>query len=71
MLSQELETNELVITGPAHRTLTENKFRRKMPEFLYQLIGLTNAMRGELSPCLRLPETPSQVSMETTPDGTS
>ena len=42
-----------------------------MPEFLYQFIGLTNAMRDELSPCLPLPETPSQVSMETTPDGTS
>ena len=32
-LSLDLETNELVITGPAHRTWTEIKFRRKMPEF--------------------------------------
>ena len=60
MLSLDLETKELVVTGPAHKTWTESKFRRKMPEFMYQFIGLTNAMRDE-----------TQVSMDTTQDGTS
>ena len=60
MLSLDLETKELVVTGPAHKAWTETKFRRKMPEFMYQFIGLTNAMRDE-----------KQVSMDTTPDGIS
>ena len=63
MISLDLETNEQVIIGPAHRTRTEHKFRRIMPEFLYQFIGLTNAMRKELPEGLQLPDTPSQVSM--------
>ena len=65
LLSLDLETNELEITGPGRKAWTEIKFRQKMPEFIVQFICVTNTSSQDLSS----PETQTQVCMNTPPDG--
>lgn len=67
LLSLDLDSQELEISGPAHKSWTDLKFRNKMPDFLNKLVGETNSNVIQLSKMADM----SDDSMDTTQDESS
>ena len=68
LLSFDLETEGLEISGLGHKLWTENKFRRKMPEFLQQMVVVTNSNQQSSSSRHHLPDQQTQEFMNGPPD---
>lgn len=71
LLSLDLESQELEISGMGHKMWTESKFKNKMPAFLNKLVNVTNTNVELLKTSPPICEQLSHVTMETTPYGSN